>query len=136
MYYLLESLFVGLYSLVIYLILKLFVLSSSSLYFYFTIGFVKHLFGYFTGIHNYYYLYGDACQIDKNKECEKGNKYNNTLNLFQESVLEGVWFMICIMILRPYFPSIATIVFLVGVATHILAENVGIHREFCKKRCL
>lgn len=137
--YLLESLLVGLYSVIIYLILKVFVppQSSSSLYFYFTIGFMKHFLGYFTGIHNYYCLYGEAYQIEleEQKNKNENNKCKNTIILFQESVLEGLWFMICILLLRPYFPSMAVIVFIVGVVSHILTENIGIHREFCKKRC-
>jgi hypothetical protein len=137
MHYVVEALVVGLYSTSIFLALreicKIFGdYSNPSYLFYFSVGFMKHLLGYFTGIHNYYCFYGYACK-NQEKQPYPHPHLSNTKNLLLESILEGVWFITCILLLKSYISPVPLLIFLIGSFTHILAEYVGVHHYFCDR---
>jgi len=137
MHYVVEALVVGLYSTSIFLVLreicKIFGdYSNPSYLFYFSIGFMKHLLGYFTGIHNYYCFYGYACKKQE-REKQQLQQLTNTKNLLLESILEGIWFLTCILLLKSYISPIPLLIFIIGSFTHILAEYVGVHHYFCHR---
>ena len=133
MQYLIEALFVGIYTSIVYLCITMFSISPYNLLF--IVGFFKHLFGYLLNLHTYYCNYGDACA---------NSIYPRTSNitfleLFIESLLEGVTFMILGGILYRFSilrkNTIFTF-FIIGFSLHIICELLGIHKQFCKKRCI
>ena len=136
MHYIFEAIFVGIYSGVIAIILS-FVLHN---YYYllFLTGFIKHVGGYYLNIHTYYCNHGDACMRMRN-----GNNNNNVLisknkpvQLLFESIIEGIAYIVGGFICSFFIPNIYVSVFIIGIAMHILAELLGIHRFFCKNRCI
>ena len=135
MYYIFESILVGIYSGVIAIILS-FVLHN---YYYllFLTGFIKHVGGYYLNIHTYYCNYGDACTRTRN-----GNNNNilistnKPIQLIFESIIEGIAYVVCGFICSFLISNMYVSVFIVGIAMHILAELLGIHRFFCKNRCV
>ena len=136
MYYIFESIFVGIYSGVIAIILS-FAIHN---YYYLLIltGFIKHVGGYYLNIHTYYCNHGDACMRMRN-----GNNNNNVLisknkptQLIFESIIEGLAYIVGGVICSFLIPNIYVSIFIVGIAMHILAELLGIHRFFCKNRCV
>jgi len=136
MHYIFEAIFVGIYSGVIAIILS-FVLHN---YYYllFLTGFIKHVGGYYLNIHTYYCNHGDACMRMRN-----GNNNNNVLisknkptQLIFESIIEGIAYVVGGFICSFLISNMYVSVFIVGIAMHILAELLGIHRFFCKNRCI
>ena len=136
MHYIFESILVGIYSGVIAIILS-FVLHN---YYYilFLTGFIKHVGGYYLNIHTYYCNYGDACMRMRN-----GKNNNNILisknkptQLIFESIIEGIAYVIGGFICSFLISNMYVSVFIIGIAMHILAEFLGIHRFFCKNRCI
>ena len=138
--FLLEILFVGLYSASLYIILLQFFfpfvfpfLSSLSVIL-FLVGFLKHYLGYTLHIQDYYCNHSASCK--QNMSCQKlvaSDKY-----LLETSVAEGVWF--CALGIMTMKKTNSTeknmaILFFIGAVTHILAEFSGIHTEFCKINC-
>jgi hypothetical protein len=96
----------------------------------FMVGFMKHFFGYFLKIHDYYCQYG--CGDDnKNRRTKK-----NELMLTGESILEGVAFIILGSILSVFLKSKVCVYFILGAGIHIISEKIGLHTYFCEKRCV
>ena len=136
MYYIFESIFVGIYSGVIAIILSFAI--HNYYYLLFLTGFIKHVGGYYLNIHTYYCNHGDACMRMRN-----GNNNNNVLisknkptQLIFESIIEGLAYIVGGVICSFLIPNIYVSIFIVGIAMHILAELLGIHRFFCKNRCV
>jgi hypothetical protein len=121
MHYLLESVFVGLYSWIIYKIVHPFATSSSL---FFLVGFVKHFVGYWVGLHAYYCQYGDACTV---------YRVSPNPSLFVGSLFEGTAYAILGTLLVIHSKDV--LFFLIGILLHLLAEWTSVHTEFCK-RCL
>lgn len=73
----LESLFVGIYCVILYFLILCLSINDhliSTKYFLFLFGFLKHFLGYFLGIHNYW------CKLHKNNSTNNNNN-NNALNI-------------------------------------------------------
>ena len=119
MYYIFESIIVGIYSISLYYLFS-FLITNRFFLFFFT-GFFKHLLGYFLYIHNYYCKFGYACKQLR-------------------SLFEGVLYLIIGLILSNIFNSISFIsniffIFFTGILLHITSEWLNIHYFFCKYRC-
>lgn len=121
---LLESLFVGVYSCAIYFFVS-YILSGFT-WSLFVVGFLKHFLGHYLKIQDYY------CN-----SCVKNSKSQvTTRDLFIESILEGGVFVILGLLLKFFITNRFLLVFLLGFLLHIFAEFVGVHRYFCKNRCV
>jgi hypothetical protein len=122
-----EALFVGFYSLIIFIILKPF---APKQILWFCVGFFKHFMGYFIGLHTYYCKYGHAC----NKRKVSGTDIRADITyLLPRSILEGLLFILIGYFTRGYNPYVAVAV--AGVAIHLLAELSGLHKYFCSHVC-
>jgi hypothetical protein len=131
MHYLLESIIVGIYTVIIYLCVNIFSIKNINILF-FTVGFFKHLFGHLLNLHTYYCNYGDACT---NTEYKISN--TTYLGLLFEVILEGLAF-ICVGRLLYLFLHDKTIIifFLIGFILHTISELLKIHKYFCENRCI
>ena len=132
MNYLLESLFVGIYTSIIYLLIyTIFHIINIKLLF-FTVGFFKHVLGYYLHLHNYYCNYGDAClSVDSNSESKP--IYENSFEyLLMDSFIEGGIFLLISIFMNE---STTFTFFMTGFFLHILFELLGIHKHFCKEKC-
>ena len=119
-----ESLFVGVYACVIYFFVSFVVYSNFTLLFF--VGFLKHFLGYYLKIQDYY------CN-----SCVKGSKSQvSTRDLFIESILEGSVFIILGFLLGVFIKNRGVLMFLIGFLLHIFAEFTGVHKYFCKNRCV
>lgn len=134
MHFLLESFFVGFYSVILYEILKPFLSETTVLFF--CIGFFKHLFGYLLSLHTQYCNYGDACKRTTH------DYITNTsfTTIIVESILEGFVFVILDSLFLSIFwkmgvrvPEIS--IFVTGYVLHVSYEYLGLHDSFCKTRC-
>jgi hypothetical protein len=132
MYLILEALFVGIYSAVLFRILFFLIKNEYSLLF--TLGFLKHFLSYYVGIQSFFCNHGYACKILSHSD----NIYIATdNNLFIESFLEGLWFLTVGTLI---FNSIGKVkpfivMFVIGFFTHLLSEKMKIHKYFCKYNC-
>ncbi len=122
---LLESLFVGVYTCVIYLCLS-YIISSNFPLLLFVVGFFKHFLGYYLKIQDYY------CN-----SCMKNSKsLVSVRDLIVESILEGGVFIILGLLLKVFIENRWILMFLLGFLLHVIAEYVGVHKYFCKNRCV
>jgi hypothetical protein len=134
MFFLFESIFVGVYSVILVFIVSAF-FSFPFILLLFIVGFLKHLFGYLLGLQNMYCKYGYACNRDPDKLLRFEIVYQK-VDIFVDSIIEGFMFS-----LFGYFISLFInknkyiTVFFIGVLLHILAELFGIHSEFCNSKC-
>lgn len=139
-----ESLFIGLFSAILFRILFFFIRNKYILLF--TLGFTKHILSYYLGIQTYYCNNGNACNkiLDKNKTYVASGTY-----LLGESIIQGAWFLVAslfifyvIHLLRIFrfikneitVPTL--IVFIVGVLTHIISDKLQLQTYFCKHNCI
>jgi hypothetical protein len=120
-----ESLFVGVYTCIISFFVS-FLVSSNFTLLLFVVGFLKHFLGYYLKIQDYY------CAT-----CVKGSKSHTTKQiLFGESILEGGVFIILGLLLKVFIENRTVLMFLLGFLLHMIAEFVGVHKYFCKNRCV
>jgi hypothetical protein len=120
-----ESLFVGVYTCVISFFVS-FLVSSNFVLLLFVVGFLKHFLGYYLKIQDYY------CN-----SCVKGSKSQvSTRDLFIESILEGSVFIILGFLLGVFIKNRGVLMFLIGFLLHIVSEFAGVHKYFCKNRCV
>jgi hypothetical protein len=123
--FLFESLFVGIYVCVIYFFVS-FAVSSNFTLLLFVVGFLKHFLGYYLKIQDYY------CA-----SCVKGSKSHTTKQiLLGESILEGCVFITLGLLLKVFIENRGVLMFLLGFLLHIFAEFAGVHKYFCKNRCV
>ena len=161
MHYIFEATFVGIYSCVIAIILSFVV--HNYYYLLFLSGFIKHVGGYYLNIHTYYCNHGDACTrthsvASRNNiliskllrltptefnhspstmlRMTTARSKNNPRQLIFESIIEGIAYVVGGFICSYFISNMYVSVFIVGIAMHILAELFGIHRFFCKNRCV
>lgn len=127
MHYLVESILVGIYTSIVYLMVKPFI--KNTLLLFFTIGFLKHFLAYFIGIHTYYCNNGYACGSENDTIRVSQTTF---LQLFMESIIEGFLFMFLYKVLGDDRIIVA---FLTGVILHLAFEMIGLHKLFCKERC-
>ena len=119
MNYIIESLFVGVYCVIIYLFLK-----DISLPFYillFVSGFIKHLFGYILGFQQYY--------------CNCIYFNNSLLLLLFECILEAFLFLFIGHYLSYIIKNKIYLFFIIGMFLHIFVELIDGHSFFCKYKC-
>lgn len=115
MNYLLESLFVGIYCCSIYLGLSYTGITNNVYLMLFMVGFMKHFFGYFLKIHDYYCKNG-CDDHNKNRRAKK-----NELMLTGESILEGFAFIILGSMLSFFIKSTVVMYFILGAGLHIIS---------------
>jgi cellobiose-specific phosphotransferase system component IIC len=149
--YIIESIFVGLYSSFIYfLFLQLTTYKINNLYItLLVVGFMKHFFGYYFGIHTYYCNNGEACLLE-NKNNNNNNSINNNNNnkykantneLLRASVGESFSFLFFGFGLSLVLTNLDKRVnryilfFLLGFILHVESEFLGIHKIFCETNC-
>jgi len=132
MHFLFESLFVGIYTSIIYIFFSLIQIKNIYITF-FVVGFIKHFLGYYSQIHTYYCNNGYSCK-GNNKKISVTTKFN----LFIESLFEGILFLILGSIISQvaYFSKNKILLFFsIGFILHLLFELLGIHKKFCLERC-
>lgn len=129
MNYIFESVLVGLYTCLIYMIFSPFIKNLYLLLL--VVGFFKHFLGSGFGIHTWYCNNGEACL----KVLSQDQNYSaNTLYLIRESIYESLMFLFLGVILN-YKLTNLYLFFSIGVILHIISEKLGIHKTFCKKTC-
>lgn len=120
----LEGVFVGLYTVIISLPLRL-VLKGNALFF--CTGFLKHFLGYFTGIHALY------CNINNLNIKE----HTSLLKLFVQSILEGMLFIVIGSVITNFMKTQALVVFfIISALLHIIFELTGVHNSFISDICV
>ena len=124
MYYIFESFFVGIYLLIWFKIIELFIPK----FFYLSLfisGFCKHFFSFFIGLHDYY------CK------CFEKKNHNNIFDLFLTSLIEGIVVLLFGLFLSKINNTLGKNIniFIIGVFMHIIAEKMGIHSYFCQNYC-
>jgi hypothetical protein len=131
MYFLCESVFVGIYCAAIYQLLSQFTITKKiGSAFLFIFGFIKHFFGNLLHFHSYY------CRSHSLHNCTMDD---NAVLLFWECIGEGILFIIIGKLLFGLIaefrkrPTMAFFMF--GVLLHIMFEIVGLHKMFCKMHC-
>lgn len=117
----LESIFVGGYTLILFLIL-LCIIEQPIYVILFLLGCIKHISGYLVGLHHRY------C-----KGCSR-NKFSNPPTAF-EIVGEGIIFLIVEVFIHSIFSNIYLNIFVLGALIHIGFEIFGLHRSFCMTHC-
>jgi hypothetical protein len=125
MHYIIESFIVGIYCMIIYLILINFIENYNLLLF--ILGFIKHIMGYYLGLHKLYCNYGFACNTFELKTIN-----TSFIQIFIESILEGFVFYL---IGSLFFENKLINIFCIGIFLHLISETFGLHTFFCK-RCI
>jgi hypothetical protein len=134
MNYIAESIFVGLYSCIIFLLVSQFI--TNYMWVLFCTGFLKHLSGYLFQIHTYYCNYGSACsKHQKQKEKVKYEARIPTIQLLIECIVEGFGYILLGSLFILFIKNNLFSNFCIGAFMHILAEILGIHRYFCETHC-
>jgi len=133
MFYLVEALFVGLYTSLLYYLISFVKLNFFILIF--IIGFLKHFFGYLIGLHYYYCNYGEKCIDIHNIHNNNDNYKSNPKKLIEDSIYEGLFFIFFGSILKLIIYNKLLLFFILGFSIHILSEFIGIHAYFCIKKC-
>lgn len=131
MNYIVEALFVGIYSTSIYLICSPFLINNIYIDL-LVVGFLKHYLSYYIGLHSLYCKYGEACNKYNNMFTTKNsNKY-----LLKESIGEALLYLLLGSTLYYFIGNnFIYIFFLTGFILHILFEKLEIHSIFCRERC-
>ena len=130
MNYIIESIFVGMYACIIYLLFSPFIKN-----FYIRLlvcGFFKHFLGSIIGIWTWYCNNGDACV----KVLRQDQQYkSNTLHLISESIYEAFIFLIVGAMLSFVVKKRIYLFFIMGIILHMMGEYSGIHKKFCRNTC-
>ena len=134
---LLEAVFVGIYTLIIYLILSQIIsVQKYPEYFFFILGFTKHFLGDFVQLHTYFCNYGYACgyYFNQSNILYRISQRKEFVILF-ESIMEGLFFLFIYSLCFTLFKINWITIFCIGLFLHLLFEYIGIHELFCKYRC-
>ena len=119
-----ESIFIGLYSLVLYSLLKNLIINVPFVYVLFILGVAKHFLGYFGGLQTYY------CRIYKNDQTVAS--VPTALDL----VFEGLLYVLIGLSFFSYIVKNKYIIaFLTGVVLHLGFEILGLHKYFLRTHC-
>lgn len=95
-------------------------------------GFFKHFFGSSFGLWTWYCNNGNACL----KVLSQDQYYvSNTLYLLRESIYESFIFLVTGTILNFIIPRCIYLFLVMGIILHIVSENIGIHKNFCRNSC-
>lgn len=134
MNYIIEAIFVGVYTCFIYLLFSPFIKNFYVLLL--VCGFFKHLLGSSLGLWTWYCNNGESCLKVLNQDLAKKNKYTaNKLYLISESIIEGFYFLITGTILNSLIPKGIYLFLIMGIILHIIAEILLVHEYFCRKTC-
>lgn len=120
---LLETLFIGVYSLVLFSILFL-VIKKPFYLVLFILGIMKHALGYFTGLQTFY------CQS------YLGPNEIAVSPTLSDVFIEGVLYIAIGSLLYRFIKNPYIVVFLTGVGLHLGFEVLGIHSFFLRTRCI
>ena len=156
----LESIFVGVYSsLVYYFCVKPWGFKPLLLVV-FIVGVMKHFFGYILQLQTLYCSYGSACVFEPSMRLHNYHAQTPPVQLVIESTFEGFAFVLVFCAIAAAttqlhftsLPAVARqnlqmsgrnspnkllkIMFLIGFILHLLAEITGIHKTFCLHRCV
>jgi hypothetical protein len=133
MNYIFESIIVGIYSVILFIIISYFI--KNKYFILFIVGFVKHLLGGYLNIHNFYCNYGYSCYL--HNDCKNGKCYDDKKYLFLRSLFEGLLYLFVgfILIELPFGLKNIYLYFLIGFILHTFSEWLGIHKYFCKTYC-
>lgn len=131
MNYIIESLLVGIYTSIIYLIITPFIKNIYILLL--VVGFLKHLFGYILNIHTWYCNNGNACITLLNQHYS----YNATsFHLLRDSLYDSFMFLILGTIICKLTKLNKTLLFfIIGFILHIISEQLLVHKYFCHTTC-
>ncbi len=144
MHYFFESIFVGVYTLIIYTLLNSFIINKNINIILFIVGFFKHYLGHYLHLHTYYCNNGYACKsiISSNLSSVTGKKsIISNLDIFTESFFEGIVFIFIGKFIHNFLVTNFKInnqfllFFLIGFSLHMLSEILHIHTFFCNNRC-
>jgi hypothetical protein len=130
MNYIIEALFVGLYTCIIYLIISPFIKNLYVLLL--VIGFLKHLLGYYLVIHTWYCNNGIACVNVLTPDYKYTAK---STHLIRDSIYDSIMFLILGSILSSKLTNGIMMYFIIGVLLHIISEHLLVHKYFCKTSC-
>ena len=126
MHYIYESLFLGVYSCILYLLVPI----SDPRIALFVIGFLKHYLGNWLGIQDYYCNNGYSCKS------QRPSKYTVTQNaLILESIAEGGLFLLFGTVLMNIQKNMIVTYFLIGALLHLSFEISGVHQKIYSYRC-
>ena len=126
MHYIYESLFVGLYSCILYLLIPI----NDAKLALIVVGFLKHYLGNWLGIQDYYCNNGYSCKS------QLPSKYAVTHSgLILESIAEGGLFLLLGKLLMMVNKNMIVTYFLIGVLLHLSFEFSGAHQKACAYRC-
>jgi len=131
MHYIFESLYVGVYCVIIYSVL-FYPLRENTYLLLFLLGWIKHFLGYFFYIQDLYCRYGYACQ-------SQHKNYSIYKNVFNDSIIEGLFFIFLgrLGLFIDFFRNNRFLyIFILGCVIHILAEWYNYHDYFCKNNCV
>jgi hypothetical protein len=120
---LIEQIIVGIYTSIIYILLKPFGLEYFTLLF--LDGFIKHLLGYYIGIQDIYcnkYKPGTISSV-------------SIRELIIESICEGLLFIILGFILMNLGLNKHIVPYIIAFSVHIIVHYIGIHYLFIENRC-
>jgi hypothetical protein len=130
MNYIIESIFVGVYTCTLSLLFSPFIKNIYILLL--VVGFFKHFLGSGFGLWTWYCNNGEACL----KTLSQDQMYEaNTLYLLRESIYESIAFIFLGSILSYKLTNPIYVFFILGFSLHILAENWSIHKGYCKRTC-
>ena len=130
MNYIIESLFVGVYTCFIYLLFSPFIKNFYLLLL--VCGFFKHFLGSSFGLWTWYCNNGEACL----RVLSQDQYYEaNTLYLIRESIYESIIFLITGTIISFIIPKNIYSFLIMGILLHIWGEKSGIHKSFCRNSC-
>lgn len=131
MNYLVESIFVGIYTCWIYLLVNPFFKNFYALLL--VCGFCKHFFGFSLGLWTWYCNNGDACiKVLSNDK----HYHSRALHLLRDSIYEALAFLVTGTMLHFIIPKGIYMFLVIGVALHIGGEILGIHTNFCVNSCV
>jgi hypothetical protein len=120
---LLETLFISVYSLVLYSILQ-FVIKKPFIYVLFILGVLKHALGYFSRLQSYY------CQL------YAGPSYLADFPTGADVFIEGLLYILIGMAFLRVTKNRYIIAFMTGAVLHLGFEWIGLHAMFVKNRCI
>jgi hypothetical protein len=141
MHYFFESIFVGVYTLIIYTLLNSFIINKNINTILFIVGFFKHYLGHYLNLHTYYCNNGYACKSNLSFVTDKRSIISN-LDIFTESFFEGIVFIFIGRFIHTFLVTYLKInnqfllFFLIGFTLHMLSEILHIHTFFCNNRCV
>jgi len=143
MHYFIESIFVGIYCVILYNFLYLLNITlqiKNNYILLFMLGFLKHISGFILGIHQYYCNFGYQCtKVLQINEINKDNYHAKYKPVIYQSILEGLYFLLLGSVGFTYLSSLKShilYIFVLGIITHIVSEWLYIHNYFCKTNCI